>query len=170
MREKDLTKEYILEHLSYDKDSGVFTWRRDPRNQNRDGSVAGWADPSGYIRIEIFGRAFRASRLAFFLAHGYFPKSVDHINRVRQDNRSCNLRDGGIIGNARNKGKNRLNTSGFKGVGFDKDSKKWRARIRMPDGSRKCLGRYETPEEASDAYESAAYNMHGAFYYRASSK
>lgn len=167
MKESDLTKEYILEHLSYDRETGLFFWRRDPKNQNRSGMVAGWSCERGYVRIEILGAVFRAHRIAFFLENGYFPKFVDHINRVKNDNRPENLRDAKSKGNARNKGKNRMNTSGYKGVGFDKDSGKWRARIVGPDGKRKCLGRYSSKLEASLAYEREAEALHGEFYYKA---
>lgn len=49
----------------------------------------------------------------------------------------------------------RENSSGFKGVKFDKETRKWVARI-MRDGVRKELGRFETPELAHEAYCNAS--------------
>lgn len=63
------------------------------------------------------------------------------------------------------KGRNRLNTTGFKGVGrYDKNSKrtKYCARIRH-NGKRIFLGVFSTPEDAAKAYREKAAELHGEF-------
>jgi hypothetical protein len=47
------------------------------------------------------------------------------------------------------------NTSGFRGVHWRKDARKWQALIRV-DYKRKHLGYFDTAEQASAAYQKAA--------------
>lgn len=77
---------------------------------------------------------------------------VDHINRNKLDNRRSNLRSVTRSQNERNKSLRSDNTSGYKGVHWDKSHKKWYAGIRH-DGKRIYLGRFATAEEASRAYD-----------------
>jgi len=87
---------------------------------------------------------------------------VDHINGDTADNRKCNLRTVTHSENMKNQKKNALNTSGYKGVTFNKEMKKWRARITS-NGKRYFLGDYSTPEEAHNAYCKAVKEYHGEF-------
>lgn len=72
---------------------------------------------------------------------------VDHINRNKLDNRKSNLRVCTQQENLFNSLKKSNNVSGYVGVGFDKKSNKWRARITK-DGKNICLGFYNIKEEA----------------------
>jgi AP2 domain len=54
------------------------------------------------------------------------------------------------------------NTSGFKGVSFDAESGKWRARI-MVEGRAIAVGRYREILDAARAYDEAALVHHGEF-------
>lgn len=56
---------------------------------------------------------------------------TDHINRDRLDNRKVNLRTATRTENAINRGKNKNNTSGFKGVSWNKGNNKWLAHIKV---------------------------------------
>jgi len=48
----------------------------------------------GYIIIKINRKDYQAHRLAWLYEYGNFPKqTIDHINRIKTDNRICNLRD-----------------------------------------------------------------------------
>ena len=85
---------------------------------------------------------------------------VDHRNRNTLDNRRENLRLATNKGNCQNRSKMRNNTSGFKGVSWDKD--KWRAVIHT-DGKWIRLGRFEDPEIAAHAYDEAAQRFYGEF-------
>lgn len=53
---------------------------------------AGSKNPDGYIRIWCNGRLRMKHRLLFWLFHGNLPNEIDHINRIRDDNRISNLR------------------------------------------------------------------------------
>jgi hypothetical protein len=66
---------------------------------------------------------------------------TDHINRDKLDNRRVNLRTVNKSQNGLNVGVGSANTSGYKGVYWDKFNNKWRAEIKVL-GKKKCLGRY----------------------------
>ncbi len=54
------------------------------------------------------------------------------------------------------------NTSGYRGVTFDKSRNKFLAQIRFKN-KRYYLGRFDSPEEASKSYQEAKKNLHGKF-------
>lgn len=60
-------------------------------------------------------------------------KGYDHENRNPLDNRRCNLRPATQADNAKNKSRQKNNTSGIIGVGWVKRLSKWRARITVDD-------------------------------------
>jgi hypothetical protein len=88
---------------------------------------------------------------------------VDHRNGNRLDNRKQNLRVCGLGDNNRNLGISRRNTSGYKGVSFNKQRSKYRAYIHLSDGHQKHLGFFDTPEDAAREYEKAAKQYFGDY-------
>jgi hypothetical protein len=78
-------------------------------------------------------------------------KEVDHINRNKLDCRKSNLRLVTHSQNLLNRPANSNNTSGYKGVFFDKSRNKWKAMIKINYRSI-FLGRFNTAKEASNAY------------------
>lgn len=88
---------------------------------------------------------------------------VDHINGNRSDNRKCNLRICSNQENSFNKYKNSNNTSGYKGVYYDKERNKWRSSIQYNGKSLKSPKRYNTPEEAYSWYVQKSNELFGGF-------
>lgn len=78
-------------------------------------------------------------------------QDTDHINQDKLDNRRCNLRTLARSQNMRNC-MQRNNTSGYRGVSWHTQRNKWTARAKI-GGIYKSLGLYDTPEEASKAYQ-----------------
>lgn len=87
---------------------------------------------------------------------------IDHINGNTLDCRKSNLRITDKIGNARNRCMGKNNTSGYKGVSWADNAKKWRVRI-MHDQKYKHIGYFETKELAYKAYCEASKKYHGEF-------
>lgn len=80
------------------------------------------------------------------------------------NNRIANLREATAAENQRNRGKNLNNTSGYKGVYWDKPVSKWRAQLSLHRRS-VFFGYFDTPEAAARAYQEGARKIHGEFYW-----
>lgn len=146
-----LTHDYLKSILSYDPETGVFTWLVD-KNRTFIGDVAGYKTSKGYLATKIMGKQHRLHRLAWFYVNGAWPKfQIDHLNGIRTDNRICNLRDVEPRHNSQNRSAvNQKNKTGFAGVcqiGENRFSS-----TLMVDGKTYHLGVHKTPNEASAAY------------------
>ena len=158
MATASLTQERLMSLVSYDAETGVFTWRSTSRNR-KAGAVAGSLQ-NGYVRISIDNKIYAAHRLAWLYTHGCWPSGeIDHINRVRNDNRLCNLRDATKEINTQNASVRVDSPYGIRGVTKHKYSNKYRARIQA-NKKAILLGLFDTPEEAASAYAAAAAKLH----------
>ncbi len=86
-------------------------------------------------------------------------EETDHRNHDGLDNRRNNLRKCSSSKNAMNRRIGSRNTSGFKGVYWQKG---WRARIDI-NGYLKHLGRFPSAKLAAHAYDAAARRYFGQF-------
>lgn len=158
MRE-DLTQEALSSLMRYDPDTGIFT-RLKAAGRSKVGDRVGTPDGHGYLVTKINQVQYKMHRLAWLYWYGQFPKlTVDHINRDKSDNRIRNLREATFSQNSQNIGMHRRNSSGVKGVVYDKRDGKWAAYIRVNNRGYN-LGRYATIEEARAAYISGAARLH----------
>jgi hypothetical protein len=87
---------------------------------------------------------------------------VDHINRNTVDNRRENLRPATRFQNLSNRPARLGTKGGLKGVTWDKQCQKWKARITS-NGKTITLGLFKSKEDAHAAYCEAAPKMHGEF-------
>ena len=85
---------------------------------------------------------------------------VDHKDGNGLDCRDSNIRITVRFGNAQHQGKQRSNSSGYKGI--SPHGSGWRAEIRA-NGVRSYLGTYRTKENAAHAYDAACLQHHGEF-------
>jgi hypothetical protein len=149
---RDITADEARALLKYDPDTGSFFWRVTRNNRTKAGSQAGNVEANGYTVIKIDGRIYKAHRLAWLITYGRWPDGeVDHINRIRADDRICNLRDVTTSENCRNRGTRSDNSSGYPGV--HRRGAKWQARIHTDNG-RISLGHFERLCDAVAARQS----------------
>lgn len=88
---------------------------------------------------------------------------VDHIRpNSTLDNRRSNLRIADGTSNQWNRGPNRNNTTGFKGVTWHKKREKYGAHIYV-FGKAKHLGWFDCPIAASERYKEEARKFQGEF-------
>jgi hypothetical protein len=165
--------------LFYESEPGVIRWKIDRINggfANRvvaaAGSIAGTLHKrSGRWYIRLNGRYTSRARIIWMLHNGEIKegKQIDHINRDHSNDRIENLRLSTASENCCNKGKRSDNTSGFKGVSWNRDKNKWTASICVQQ-KQKYLGAFYTAEEAYKAYCEAASKLHGDFSYAYNAK
>lgn len=149
----DLTQERLKEVLSYNPETGNFSWRP---GHKLFGYRAGTTLQAGYTQISIDGKFYRASRLAWFYMTGKWPEfEVDHIDRNPANDKWDNLREVTGTQNKENTSAHVDSKSKVKGVSWDAKRQKWIAQI-CSDGRNRNLGRYERIEDAIAAYEKAA--------------
>lgn len=156
-----LHQEYIKSIVSYDAENGVMTWVNTPRT-DLIGKAVGGVMGDGYLSAKIKGKSYLVHRLIWLYVYGYFPKSIDHKNGVRTDNRLSNLRLADNDENVMNQPLKSNNTSGFKGVSWHKIMGKWLAYITHK-GVRMRLGYYHDINEAARVVAEARDRLHGEF-------
>lgn len=153
---KEISHEMILAKVHYSPETGVFT-------RIKDGKQIGLPDRKGYLIATVCGKNFRLHRLAFFYMNGsQVNGEVDHINGISDDNRWSNLRECTHPQNNHNQGMRRTNTSGHKGIHWNKKAGKWHVQV--------CLnykihhgGLYADIDAAVAAARSLREHLHGEF-------
>lgn len=126
-----------------------------------------WFPKTSFGRTYIFTRWCIGGNTQRILLHRYLTSPgenyvVDHVNGDSLNNSRSNLRICSRAENNRNRKLQSNNSSGFKGVYFDIHRNKWIAFIKV-DGNKKFLGRFATPEAASQVYWEAAKHYYGQF-------
>jgi hypothetical protein len=147
--------------LTYIPDTGAFIWREGQRS----GRDAGTIEAEGYRTITIHGRQYKAHLLAWYYTTGEWPENqVDHRDNDRANNRWENLRAATNRENQFNKGPNKNNRSGFKGVYLSTSNRRrpWKAKISVY-GKNVHLGYFDTAEAAQNAYLAMAVQLSGEF-------
>lgn len=161
-KREDITIERLKDVLSYDPATGTWTWRVS-RGKRSAGSVAGCSDGDGYIQIQIDGVQYKAHNLAFLWMVGRWPRPMcDHRDLDKKNNRWANLRDAEHFQNSANIALTRRNTSGFKGVAFDKVTQSWKAQAQIK-GKTIWIGRFAKAKDASIAYFATIKEALGEF-------
>ena len=122
-----------------------------------------WLTDNGYAistkKTDSGRTRIRMSREVINCPNGYF---VDHIDGNKLNNQKSNLRIATKSQNGMNRGRPASNTSGYKGVSWDKHTLKWRAEIKA-NGKRYRLGRFLEKVDAAKAYFEAARKLHKDF-------
>jgi hypothetical protein len=117
-----------------------------------------WHICNGYVVTNVEKDYFRLHQMILG-----FPKSgIDHIDRNPLNNRRNNLRLCNQQQNTANTGLFKHNSTGYKGVSWDKSRSKYMAKIKL-NGRTVNLGRYACAEDAAIAYNNKAKEAFGKF-------
>lgn len=140
-----ITQELIKEFFYY-KDGSLYT------SKSRQGvwkdRKAGNLRRNGYYYIRFQNKNYLEHRLIFLYHHGYLSKVIDHIDGSKTNNRIENLREATTAQNLWNMKKPNTNTTGVKGVWFDKARDKWCAEFKT-NGKKNHVGRFDSIDEAT---------------------
>jgi hypothetical protein len=148
----------LKDFLDYIPVTGDFTWIK-PRKGIRKTREAGRVDGNGYRTICLDYKHYLAHRLAWWFYYGDWPEgNIDHIDGDKLNNSITNLRIATVRQNGANLLKYHKGTSKYKGVGWHKRDKKWRAYI-----SNQHIGYFESEEGAARAYDARAVEEYGDF-------
>jgi hypothetical protein len=155
-----LTKE-IVNNLFYYKD-GVLYWKNICSRRLKTGNIAGYLNENKYWKTSFNKKTYFNHRIIFLMHYGYLPKTIDHINGIKTDNRIENLREVTTSQNQHNRKINLNSSSGVKNVVWSKQCNKWGVFIAVNKKSH-CIGYYESLEIAKTASIEARKNYHGEY-------
>jgi hypothetical protein len=158
MSRSSLTPARLREVLDYNGETGDFTWKTQSGSAaagSPAGCIVGVGDGRRYRQISIDGQKHYLQTVAVAWMTGAWPeKMVGFCNDDTLDTRYENLQLlSPIQHQTEGRGLQSNNTSGYPGV--SRQGEKWAAKMRL-HGKRVWLGQYDTPEQASAAYEGAA--------------
>jgi hypothetical protein len=156
-RKKKLSRERLAALFLYDPDSGRLSWKVRPGiySKVRPGDRAGCSTHGGYRIIKFDRVPYYEHRVIWTLVTGADPDNqLDHINGDKSDNRIYNLREASGHQNRHNVLLSASNSSGFKGVVWNKRDGNWRSGLRYK-GKYLFFGYFDDKIEAA-----AVYNFH----------
>ena len=146
-----IDQEAVQKLFHYDAESGMLLWRNGNGRNVKPWQEVKAKNGHGYYTVKIYGKSYLAHRLAWLYVHGSFPnKYIDHKNKIRNDNRLCNLRDVNTTDNAQNISLPNHNTSGHIGVSWIKSHNAWTVYIKV-NQKNKWLGYYKNLDDAVTA-------------------
>lgn len=157
------SRDLLLTLFAYDPKTGHLTWKVNCTGGTHAGDKAGYVGRQGYVLVKVGGNRFRAHRLIFLMMTGEAPDMIDHRDTNRRNNAWSNMRVASSSQNAANHKLRKNNTTGYKGVTFNRRLGKYQADIRWGRGNPRYLGLFNTPEEAHAAYCEAADKRHGEY-------
>ena len=146
----------------YDEAYGLL-WRKLKGGRYRPCTPAG--ENQRYTRIYYKSRGYMYHHIVWLMFNDSLPEQIDHIDRNKKNNRIENLRASTHQQNCFNRGVRRDSRLGMKGVVKNKDSWRYSARI-WDQGKLRYLGTFCTKEEAQQAFDNVAKELHGEFFYK----
>jgi len=156
-----ITQQQLKEILRYDSSTGTFFWIKPATSHSRViiNGEAGSKHSRGYVHISVYGKEYKAHRLAWLYVYGEWPKGeIDHINGVKDDNRISNLRDVDRTTNCQNL-QGAYKTNKLDCLGVSKRGKKYFAQIQV-NKKKLTVGTFDTLKAANAAYQKAKAALH----------
>lgn len=158
----------LKDRITYNPASGEFTWNNTPAKSNykKGDLVKGTLNLQGYQCIGIDRKIYNAHSLAIYYMTGIWPNFpasiVDHIDGNILNNRFDNLR---LVTHSQNMMNTKVrsdNSTGVKGVYFNKARGYYVAQITV-NKKKRSIGRYKDLEEAKVAISKAREELHGEY-------
>ena len=157
-----IDQETVKKLFHYDAESGMLLWRNGNGRNVKPWQQAKALNGHGYYTAKVNGKNYLVHRLAWLYVHGAFPKhDIDHKNRIRNDNRLCNLRAVSRTDNCQNISLPSHNKSGHIGISWFALQKKWTVYVKV-NKKNKWLGNYKNLDDAiaaRKAGEKQYYNL-----------
>jgi hypothetical protein len=106
-----------------------------------------------------------AHLIVWVFTRGSLPVyTIDHKDRVRTNNCPSNLQDATITNQRYNTGISVRNSSGYKGVHFNKNSKKYQVIFAHPERGKVHGGYFSDVHDAGERYNELTRELHGDFH------
>jgi hypothetical protein len=138
-------------------------YRRTTRGNKPKFGQVGTLRKDGYWMVGVDRVIYPVHRLIYVMHHGRWPSLlVDHIDGNPGNNDPTNLREVSAQQNQWNLKLNSRNTSGHRGVSWNKSLRKWEAYLRF-DGRRHRLGQYDDVKEAAEAVRMKVISVRGEY-------
>jgi hypothetical protein len=155
-----LTQDALKEVLSYDPETGVFTWTGKATVKRWIGTAAGSPCKRGYTYIVLFRVRYLAHRLAWLYMTGKWPNpNPDHRDCDPGNNRWENLR---LATQSQNRANSKKKKPNGLPKGVAKAGNRFVAHVSR-GGKSRHVGSFRAPEEAQAAYIAAAKEAYGEF-------
>jgi hypothetical protein len=157
-----LTQERVRYLFTYDEKNGLLL-RNLKRGKGLPGKPSLCKDKDGYHVVGIDNKNYRTHRVIWLYVYGEFPEGyLDHINRIRTDNRIENLREADYSKNGYNTKTPKANTTGVKNVQWIKHMNKYQVRLRA-NNQNLVIGHFADLELAELVAIEARNKYHGTF-------
>lgn len=157
-----LTQDRLKEQIHYDPDTGHLTWLISKKGVSKGRRVSPTPATDGYMQCVVDSQHYYQHQIIWLWVTGTFPDScIDHINRIRNDNRWVNLRQATYYQNQYNKEWSG-NACGVKNVCQYGNS--YTVSFRDPStGKIVNFGTYKTLDEAEEIAYWVREELHGVF-------
>jgi len=149
-------------HKFFEYKDGILYWKVDRVANKLKGKPAGCIDGKGYLQTRINNVLYKNHRIIYAMFHNVWPKLIDHIDGNPLNNNIENLREATVSQNTMNSKIYAHNTTGIKGVEWNKRLQRWTVRIQV-NGKRKYFGCYKDIDYATFVAEAMRYKYHGQF-------
>lgn len=176
MRYTEIPPQHLKQVLDYDSLTGLLHWKTNPIylkrwNTRYSGMPIRCTGSHGYVcfNLSYGGRKHHllAHRVIFCMENGRWPREMDHINGIRNDNRIQNLRECNSTQNKINIKVRYHNKQKLKGVCRGKDKLDGTPRYlayTAKSGKTVYLGTFPTQELAKAAYDNSVKKLYGKFF------
>jgi len=153
--------EDLKRQIRYEPETGKLFWLVSKKGVTKGRQVSPTPTTDGYMQCVFNSEHYYQHVLIWFYMTGTWPKeTIDHINRIRSDNRWENLREATYSQNLYNS-PCLYNKTGFKNI--TEHPWGWSVTSRIGTGKITNFGTYKTLDEAVEVAKKIREEYHGEF-------